>query len=233
MALDQIFDNGGSAIQIIPCVLNAGKLDDTFGTVIDLNVIGDVGFTNPMTGSESSDERNEIQLVNGITVSTPKRTKKVDKSGAEVVGSGGGDGDAYQIVFNCYESDVPFINSILGVKSTPIVVWAPIGESNADGFGWILGVIDGNIEIKRQGNAAQGVQVTVKGKSYELDTGVTAGSFLSALTAKVSAISQPGLDSSYDLDPTQNVTSSNGMLVAGDIANPGLLAGTIVYKQGA
>lgn len=233
MALDQIYDNGGSAIQIIPVNINAGKLDDVFGTVIDLNVIGDVGFTFPMTGSESSDERNEIQLVNGITVSTPKRTKKVDKSGNEVIGSGGDSGDAYQIVVNCYESDIPFINSIIAVKSTPLVVWAPVGESNADGFGWLLCVLDGNVEIKRQGNSAQAVQLTFKGKAYELDTGVTAGSFLTALTAKISPISQPGLDASYDLDPTENVTSSNGMLVAGDIANPGLLAGTIVLKQGA
>lgn len=225
MSLSQVADNGGSAIQIIPCVLSTGKLDDTFGTVIDLNVIGDHDIQYPLTSSESSDERNEVQLIHGVTLSKAKVTKVIDTSGNEVTtSSGGGAGDSHQLVVNCYEQDLTFINSIVALRSTPVIIWCPVGQTTTDGYAWLLCVLDGTLSLKRSGNTFNAVQLTFKGKAYELDTGVTAAGFITALDAKVSTIAQPGFDSSYDLDPT------DGPLVAGDIANPGLLAGTWVFK---
>jgi hypothetical protein len=236
MALSQVYDRGGSAIQIIPCTVVNGELDDVFGTPISLNVIGDIKPKFSLTGSESSDERTEVPLIHGITLSVPKNTKKIDKSGAEVTSGSGGTGGGDSIAFTCYEQDIAFLKEMQALKGDTFVIWAPAGDRNHDGFFWLLARFDGELEVTRSGNAINGVSLTAVGKALPLQTGVTAASFLSALTSAVSPITQPGLadvSPGTPLNPTTNITTTNGMLVAGDIANPGLLAGTIVMKQGA
>lgn len=235
MALTQVTDRGGSAIQIIPCTVINGELDDVFGTPISLNVIGEIKPKFSLTGSESTDERNEVQLINGVTLSVPKNSKKVDKTGSEVSASTGGTaGDS--IAFTCYEQDITFLKAMQDLKGDTFIVWAPAGDRNHDGFFWLLARFDGELETTRSGNSINGVSLTVVGKSLPLQTGVTAAGFLSALTTAVTSISQPGITDSAPatpLNPKTNITTANGMLVAGDIANPGLLAGTLVMKQGS
>lgn len=237
MGLSQITDRGGSALQIIPCTIVDGALDDTLGTAISLSVIGDVELGFNLTGSETSDEYNEIQLVNGITVKTPKVTKAVDKSGNEVVTtSGGGGGTGNSIVANVYESDYQFLMEMQGLIGDTFIAWVPLGDRNHDGFAWILGRFDGELKLKRSGNAYNSVPLTIVGKSLSLDAGATAAALITALGTAVTSISQPGITDTAPgtpLNPETNITSANAMLVAGDIANPGLLAGTLVFKKGS
>lgn len=237
MSLSQTTDRGGSAIQIIPVTLTNGKLTDTLGTAVSLNVIGDVEFGFSMAGSESSDERNEVQLIHGITLSTPKVTKKIDKSGNEIVeASGGGGGTGNVLNFTCYEQDYTFLTSMQGISGGTFIVWFPLEDVNQSGFGWLLCRWDGDIRVKRSGNAHNGVSLSLVGKALELDSGSTAADVITALGTAVVDISQPGIAASAPsnpLNPETVIASTNAMLVAGDIANPGLLAGTLVFKKGS
>lgn len=237
MALSQVYDRGGSAIQIIPVTLSDGKLTDTLGTPISLNVVGDVAFKFPFTAADTSDESNEVQLVHGITLRTPKITKVIDKSGNEIVGASGGGsgaGTGHGITINVYEQDRAFIQSILGAGN--FICWAPLGDRNHDGFAFLLGRFDGDLEIKRSGNTMNAVTLTIVGKALDLDDGVTDAEMITALTTAISAITQPGVAANAPanpLNPKTVITTTSGMLVDADIANPGLLAGTLVLKQGA
>lgn len=236
MGLTQVTDRGGSALQIIPCTLVDGKLDDVFGPPISLNVIGDIKFKFGLAGAESSDEVTEVQLINGITLQVPKITKKVDKSGNEIVTASGGTGTGNSITATVHESDFDFLVDMQGLIGDTFIVWAPLGDRNHDGFGWLLGRFDGDLEITRSGNSINGAPITIVGKALSLDTGVTAAGVVTALTAVIASIDQPGIANSAPgtpLNPTTNITSANAMLVAADVANPGLLAGTLVFKQGS
>lgn len=237
MSLSQTTDRGGSAIQIIPCTLVDGKLSDSFGTVVSFNVIGDAEFKYPLTGTAATDEVNEVQLINGITLQTPKITKKVDKSDNEIASaSGGTGGTGHAIVVNVYEGDYDFMISLAALAGGVFIIWVPLGDRNHDGFAWLLCRFDGEASIKRSGNTFNSVSLTFVGKALELDSGATAAEVITALGTSVVSITQPGIAASAPanpLNPETNITSSNGMLVAADIANPGLLAGTLVYKKGA
>lgn len=236
MSLAQTTDRGGSAIQLIPATLVDENISNSFGTAISLEVIGECKFKWPMTGSESSDERTEVQLAHGLTLSVPKVTRKIDKAGNDVVTSGSGGGTGHSITFTCYESDYDFIVDMLGAAGDTFVVWAPLGDRNHDGFVWLLGRFDGEAEITRSGNGINGVTLTIVGKALALDSGTTAAAVITALGTAVTAITQPGIAASAPanpLSPETNITTSNAMLVAADIANPGLLAGTLIPKQGA
>lgn len=237
MGLNQVYDRGGSAIQIIPVTLDEGKLTDTLGTPISLNVVGDVAFKFPFSAADTSDESNEVQLVHGITLRTPKITKVIDKSGNEIIGastSGGGAGTGHGITINVYEQDRAFITSILGAGN--FICWAPLGDRNHDGFAFLLGRFDGDLEIKRSGNAMNAVTLNIVGKSIELADDVEASDMITALTTAITAIAQPGVATNAPanpLNPKTVIATTSGMLVAADVANPGLLAGTIVLKQGS
>jgi hypothetical protein len=237
MGLHQITDRGGSALQILPLTVVNGKLDDVIGTALSFNVIGDVEFGFPATGSETSDEVNEVTLINGITIRTPKITKAIDKAGNELASSaGGGSGTGHSIVVNLYEQDLDFITDMQSLVGSVFLVWFPLGDRNHDGFGWMIGRFDGEIKIKRSGNAYNSVPLTIVGKAMSLDTGVTAASMVTAITGAVASITQPGVAASAPanpLNPATNITSSNALPVAADIATPGLLAGTLLFKKGA
>jgi hypothetical protein len=237
MGLQQTYDRGGSALQIIPVTLEDGKLTDTLGTVVSLNVVGDVEFKFPFSAADSSDEANEVVLVHGVTVRTPRVTKVIDKSGNEIVNAGGnagGGGTGFGMQLNVYEQDIPFINAIIGAGN--FICWAPLGDRNHDGFAWLLGRFDGELVIKRSGNNINSVPLTIVGKALELADDVEASDMITALTAAVAPITQPGVAASAPanpLNPKTVIATTSGMLVAGDVANPGLLAGTIVLKQGS
>lgn len=236
MSLAQVTDRGGSAVQLIPATLVDGNLSDSFGTAISLEVIGEVKLKWSMAGSESSDERTEVQLAHGITLSVPKVTRKIDKAGNDVVSSGSGGGTGHSITFTCFESDYDFLVDMLASVGDTFVVWVPLGDRNHDGFVWMLGRFDGDAEVTRNGNAINGVSLTIVGKALALDSGATAAEVITALGTAVTAITQPGIAASAPanpLNPETVITTTSGMLVAGDIANPGLLAGTLIPKQGA
>jgi len=238
MGLTQITDRGGSALQIIPCTLNGGLLDNVFGTALSLNVIGDIDFGFSLAGSDATDEVNELQLIHGITVQTPKITKKIDKAGNEIVSSAssGSGGTGNSISCTVHESDFDFLVDMQALIGDTFIVWFPLNDTNEAGFGWLLGRFDGDLRVKRSGNAFNGVPLSIVGKSLSLHGGATAAEVITALTSAVSSITQPGVAAdapSNPLNPTTNITSANGMLVAGDIENPGLLAGTLVFKQGS
>lgn len=230
MSLTQVRDNAGSAVGIIPVTLNNGALTATLGTQISFNVIGDVDYGFPMSGSESEDEFNEFLMRHGVTLRMPKVTKFVDQAGNELVGSTSGGGTGHSVIFTVGEQDYQFLVDMQGLIGDYFIAWFPLGETNADGFGWLLSRWDGDLRIKSSGNAINGVQLTAVGKVLELDSGVTAGDIITALATAVTNITEP---LGNTLDPEAVITTTSGMLVAGDVANPGLLAGTLVFKKGA
>lgn len=235
--LSQTTDRGGSALQIIPVTLVNDNLDDAVGTPLSLSVVGEGEITYSLKGSASSDEVNEVQLIHGVTLQTPKITKKVDKAGAEIASaSGGGGGTGNTLTITVYEQDYQFLVDMQSLIGDTFIIWFPLGDRNHDGFGWLLARFDGDLKVKRSGNAHNGVQLTIVGKSLALDSGATAAALITALTAAVTSISQPGIAASAPanpLNPKTNITSSNAMLVEADIDNPGLLAGTWVFHKGA
>jgi len=224
MAVADVLAQGGAAAWILPLTLSSGKLNGV-GTVQKFQVVGKVGYSFPV-GSESTETKyTQINLANGVTMEKDQRSTVIDGSGNAK--AGGSSGNVDTVSFDTYENSHTVISALKAIGDNPVLIVFPQGETNADGFGYMVGRFSSEVSVERSGNAAGATSLQFKGKAYE-----ATGSFThTAINTAITSITQLGTGTI--LNPSANVVTTSAALASGDIANPGLLAGTIVFKQGS
>lgn len=224
----QINTGAGAWLLSIPNTSNALSHSGV-ALVKKLQAVGPITLDFPIGTEGTETEYAEMSLANGVTMKIATRTTAVDGTGATMAAS---TADAFPSVsVDIYDNDTQTIQALANIGNKAVLLCVPLGESNADGFCYILGRIPSNISVQKGGNSGNAVTLQVQGKVYSLAAGTTAAQLTTAIMTAITAIVQYGTSTS--IDPNANVTTSNGALVAADVANPGLLAGTYVMKIGA
>ena len=221
--------NNGAGAWLVSVPQTSDAISHTGLTLVKkAQAVGTITLDFPV-GSESGDtEYAEMTLGNGVTMKIATRTTAVDSSGNAMAAS---TSDAFpSVTVEIFDNDTTFIKALNDIGNKAVLLVVPLGESNADGYCYILGRIASNISVQKGGNSGNAISVQVQGKVFTLAGGTSAAQMVTAITTLVTSITQYGTGTV--LDPSVNVTTTNGLIAAGDVANPGLLAGTYVIKQG-